>query len=118
MRRGVATAAAVFGSVAVLAARAGGADDKTIYERLGGQPALVALVEDFVGRVASDRRVAQRFVGVDLGHFKAMLVEQLCQSTGGPCVYSGRDMRTAHAGLGITAEEYEARLSRERGVQQ
>ena len=82
--------------------------DKSLYERLGGQPAIVAVVDDFVGNVAKDKRINGFFAHTDLTNLKAKLVEQICAGTGGPCTYTGRDMKTAHAGLGIRSRDFDA----------
>jgi hemoglobin len=72
---------------------------KSLYERLGGQPAVVAVVDEFVGNVAKDKRINGFFAHTDITNLKTKLVEQICAATGGPCTYTGRDMKTAHAGL-------------------
>ncbi|PYN08042.1 MAG: group 1 truncated hemoglobin, partial [Candidatus Rokuibacteriota bacterium] len=74
----------------------------TLYTRLGGQPAITAVVDDFVANVAADSRINRRFANANVPRLKVLLVEQVCQATGGPCAYTGRDMRAAHAGMGIT----------------
>ena len=74
---------------------------KPLYERLGGQAAIVAVVDDFVGNAAKDRRINRYFAKADVPRLKARLVEQICQGNGGPCFYRGRDMRSVHAGMGI-----------------
>jgi hemoglobin len=81
---------------------------KSLYERLGGTPAIVAVVDDFVGNVAADRRINKFFARTDIPRLKFMLVQQICQGTGGPCVYTGRDMKSAHAGLGIRGRHFGA----------
>jgi hemoglobin len=73
-----------------------------LYERLGGKPAITAVVDDFVGNVAADSRINGYFARTDIGRLKRLLVEQICAGTGGPCTYTGRDMKSAHAGLGVT----------------
>ena len=80
----------------------------SLYDRLGGKPAITAVVDDFVGRVAADNRINGKFANTNIPHFKMMLVDQICQASGGPCVYTGRDMKTAHAGMGITSEQFDA----------
>lgn len=84
------------------------ASGKSLYERLGGKPAITAVVDDFVGNVAADRRINERFSGANVPRLKQMLVDQICQGTGGPCVYKGDDMRSAHRGMKITAAEFDA----------
>ena len=81
---------------------------KSLYERLGGQPAIVAVVDDFVGNVAKDKRINGYFAKTDIGRLKARLVEQICMGTGGPCYYSGRDMKSTHAGMGIRTADFNA----------
>src|SRR3990170_906105 len=79
-----------------------------LYERLGGQGAITAVVDTFVANVAADTRINAFFRGVDLPQLKRLLVEQICQATGGPCTYSGRSMRAAHTGMNITTAQFDA----------
>lgn len=83
------------------------AADKSLYERLGGKPAIAAVVDDFVARVAADNRINGKFANANIPRLKTMLVDQICQASGGPCTYAGRDMKSAHAGMGITGEEFD-----------
>ena len=80
----------------------------TLYERLGGEGAITAVVEDFVGRVAADKRINGKFALANIPRLKMLLVEQICAASGGPCTYTGRDMKTAHAGMGITSPQFDA----------
>lgn len=80
----------------------------SLYERLGGQDAIVQVVDDFVGNVAADARINAMFKNVDIGRLKEKLVEQVCEGTGGPCTYTGRDMKSTHAHLGITQADFDA----------
>ncbi|HEX5545325.1 MAG TPA: group 1 truncated hemoglobin [Nitrospira sp.] len=82
--------------------------DKPLYERLGGKPAITAVVEDFVGRVAADSRINGKFAGTDLPRLKMLLVEQICQATGGHCTYTGRSMKATHAGMGVNSADFDA----------
>jgi hemoglobin len=82
--------------------------DRSLYDRLGGKPAITAVVEDFVARVAADTRINGKFANANIPRLKTMLTEQICQASGGPCTYSGRDMKSSHAGMGITGEEFDA----------
>ena len=82
--------------------------DKSLYERLGGKGAITAVVDDFVGRVAADNRINGKFANANIPRLKMLLVEQICQASGGPCTYTGRDMKTAHGGMGITSQEFDA----------
>jgi truncated hemoglobin YjbI len=66
--------------------------------------------DDFIGRLAADKQLARFLVGMSdnsKAHLRQLVVDQLCQATGGPCVYIGRDMKTAHKGLGITGSDWD-----------
>ena len=98
------------GLLAVLIGTSGpaAAHQGTLYERLGGYRAIVAVVDDFVGNVARDKRINRFFANANIGRLKARLVEQICQGTGGPCIYTGGDMRSVHAGMGIQSQHFNA----------
>jgi hemoglobin len=81
----------------------------TLYKRLGGYDAIAAVTDDFIGRLATDPALGKFFAGHSkstLQMLRQHVVDQLCAATGGPCYYIGRDMKTAHAGLGITEAEW------------
>jgi hemoglobin len=84
------------------------AADKTLYERLGGQPAVAAVVDDFVGNVAADTRINGFFAKTDIARLKRLLAEQICAGSGGPCSYTGRDMTTAHTGMWVQDKHFDA----------
>ena len=80
----------------------------SLYDRLGGKGAITAVVDDFVGNVAADKRINGRFAHANIPHLKEKLVEQICAGSGGPCSYTGLDMKTAHTGMKITEAEFGA----------
>jgi hemoglobin len=83
----------------------------TLYQRLGGREAIKLVVDDFVANLMADSRVSQRFKGLDatkVGKLQTNIADLVCDATGGPCAYLGRDMKTAHAGMGITEAEWNA----------
>jgi hemoglobin len=82
--------------------------DKPLYDRLGGKDAITAVVDDFVNTAATDDKIKDRFKNTDAKDLKAKLVDQICEATGGPCKYTGKDMKTAHTGMKITEEEFNA----------
>jgi hemoglobin len=82
--------------------------EPSLYDRLGGKPAITAVVDDFVGNLAADPRINMQFANANIPRLKAMLVDQICAGTGGPCTYSGRDMKTAHAGTKCTDAQFNA----------
>ena len=84
------------------------AAQKSLYDRLGGKPAIQAVVDDFVGNVAADGRINQRFAGTDIPRLKGLLVDQICQASGGPCKYKGKDMKKAHMGMGVSGADFNA----------
>jgi hemoglobin len=101
-------AAALLVTAATATAASAQMMQKSLYERLGGHPAIVAVVDDFVGNVAADKRINGFFGKTDIPRLKRLLVEQICAGSGGPCIYTGRDMRTAHAGMGVKDRHFNA----------
>ena len=82
----------------------------SLYKRLGGYDAIAAVSDDFIGRLLKDPTFERFFVGFaddSKKRIRQHLVDFLCQNTGGPCFYTGRDMKTAHAGMGVTKEEWD-----------
>jgi hemoglobin len=79
-----------------------------LYRTFGEKPGLVKLMDDFMTRLVADPRTGPFFGPANQTHIKAELVEQFCQLTGGPCVYTGVDMKTIHASLGINKADFNA----------
>src|SRR5262249_56289846 len=73
----------------------------SLYSRLGGKAAIRLVVEDFVQNVAEDRRINGFFGTTNIPRLKRLLVEQICEASGGSCRYRGRNKRSAHRGLCI-----------------
>ena len=85
--------------------------EKSLYERVGGYNALAAVVDDFIVRLVSDKQFEKFFIGQSTDSKKRIrqhILDQFCAATGGPCIYTGREMKTSHAGLGITNAEWDA----------
>src|SRR5258708_13897297 len=82
--------------------------DASLYQVLGGYKAIVAVVDDFVGNVAADRRINRFFASANIPRLKQNLVDQICAAAGGNCIYTGRDMKSAHAGMGIRSRDFNA----------
>ena len=90
------------------------AEQSSLYKRLGGYDALAAVTDDFIGRLATDPQLGKFFIGhsTDSVHrIRQLVLDQLCAATGGPCVYMGRDMKTAHAGMHITEADWTAAVT-------
>ena len=100
----IALAIFVLGAMAVTAA----AQEKSLYERLGGIDAIKAVVGEFAGRVLADARVNKKFAKSDAPRLVLHLQEQVCAATGGPCKYTGADMKTAHKNMKVTEGEFKA----------
>ena len=96
-----------------LLAGAAGAEEKSLYQRIGGYDAIAAVSDEFIARLATDEQEKRFFVGFSTDskmHIRQLLVDIVCKSTGGPCYYTGRDMKTAHAGAGITKADWDRSL--------
>lgn len=81
---------------------------KNLYDRLGGKPALNAVVGELWNVAAADSRINSRFAHTKPEIFGAQLVDFLCQASGGPCKYTGHDMKSAHTGMMLTELEFNA----------
>jgi hemoglobin len=84
------------------------AQDATLYDRLGGQEAIEAVVDQFLVNVVADDRINGFFAGTDVDNLRGLLIEQVCEATGGPCIYTGRSMADAHSGMGIDEAQFMA----------
>lgn len=74
---------------------------RSLYARMGGNPVISVVVEQCVANVLADTRINGRFATTDIRKLKGLLIDHVCMSTGGPCAYSGRDMKTTHVGMRI-----------------
>lgn len=80
----------------------------TLFERLGGLPAIEAVVADFQSNVAQDPTINAPFAVADLKLNRKRLTEFVCMATGGPCTYTGRDMTAAHKGMRVTHAQFDS----------
>ena len=83
----------------------------SLYKRLNGREGIALVVGDFVTNMAGDARVSERFKAMkpaDVEKLKSHLSDQICDATGGPCSYVGRDMKTTHKGMGISDTDFNA----------
>lgn len=100
-------------------------DSRTLYERLGGEPGITAIVDDMTERIIADPRVnferknvKTNWVGStytpweptpeNVQRFKLHMVQFLSLAAGGPAQYTGRDMTSVHKGMKITNNEFDA----------
>lgn len=87
--------------------------EKSLYDRLGGQPAVQTVAGNLVDTILADSRVNKWFTHAaaspeNAAAYKAKLTEFLCQNTGGPCHYTGPDMFNAHRGRNVTSDAFDA----------
>ena len=83
----------------------------SLYQRLGGREGIRGVVDEFVAVVVADDRIKGRFTGLApaaVEKLKTNLSDQICEATGGPCSYLGRDMKTTHKGMSISDTEWNA----------
>ena len=108
--------AAVFVAVLPFCSVAAAAQDKpaappSLYHRIGGYDVIAGVVDDFLGQLGADpafKRFGQGRSTNTLGKGRQLIVDQICQLSGGPCSYIGREMKPSHAGLAITDAEWES----------
>lgn len=94
-----------------LAVGGAAAQEKTLYQRLGGYDAIAAIMDEFGGQLASQEQFKRFFVGHSKDselRQRQLVIDLFCQIASGPCSYIGRDLKTAHAGLGITKADWDA----------
>ena len=84
------------------------APPKSLFDRLGGMPAISAVVDDFAGNVLADTRINRKFAKTDAPRLLANLKDFVCFATGGPCQYKGLDMKKAHEHMRVTGGEFNA----------
>ena len=85
----------------------------TLFDRLGGKPAVSAVTSALVDRILADPRVNAWFARTasspeNTAAYKAKLYDFVCVATGGPCTYDGRDMQSAHRGRKVTSAAFDA----------
>jgi hemoglobin len=83
----------------------------SLYKQLGGREGIALVVDDFTANVVADDRINARFKALkpeQVAKLKSNLADQICDATGGPCAYVGRDMKTVHKGMNVTEAEWNA----------
>ena len=108
---GAALLVAALPFLGVVSAQDQPAASKTLYQRIGGYDTIAGVVDDFLKQLQADPAFARFGQGRgenSLMRGRQLVVDQICNLTGGPCVYIGREMRPAHKGLAITAAEWES----------
>jgi hemoglobin len=80
----------------------------TIYDEVGGAPAVAAVTHELYRRMLADPLLARHFAGVDLSALNKHVRMFLAAALGGPELYQGPDMRSAHAHVQITSADWDA----------
>jgi hemoglobin len=110
-------AAGILAFGAVPAAAAQQAPDTSLYTRLGGAYAIATVVDDFIERLLvnttliANPRINEARARVPKAGLKFHVTALVCQVTGGPCTYTGRSMKAAHAHLNINDEQWQAMVA-------
>ena len=86
---------------------------RSLYTRLGGYNAIVAVIDDTRKFIGADPVISKYFIGLGTNsqqRLRQLLVDQFCQAAGGPCVYTGRTMKLSHSGMdgGLGDDEFNA----------
>lgn len=81
---------------------------RPVLDQFGGKEGLTALMETFMAGLVADPRTQPFFANADQERVKRQLTEQFCVILGGDCTYSGRDMRSSHAGQNIDRSHFNA----------
>ena len=82
--------------------------EKSLYQRLGGYDPLAEVTDEFLTGLASDPQLGRFFVGLSddsKTRVRQHVIDFRCVASGGPCKYTGRDMKTAHTGLNISESD-------------
>jgi len=79
-----------------------------VYKAFHEQAGIDRIIDDFVGRITTDPRIAERFKAANLVRLRLELKAQVCYLTGGPCAYTGKDMKTTHAGMDLKNFDFNA----------
>ena len=91
----------------------GNGPESSLYRRIGGYDVIAAAIDGMLMRLRTDPQFARFAMGrSEDSHRRArqFLVDQLCALAGGPCFYTGRDMKTSHKGLGITESDWQVNM--------
>jgi hemoglobin len=79
-----------------------------VYKAFHEKDGIKRIMDDFIVRITTDPRIGRRFARTNLDRLNLLLVQQVCYLTGGPCEYTGRDMKETHAALGLTSDDFNA----------
>lgn len=78
---------------------------RSLYERLGGKPMVARIAAEISKHTTTDPRIKERFFSIDPDDLRRLVIEFMCAVSGGPCEYTGRDMKTSHERMDLVQEE-------------
>lgn len=85
-------------------------NEQSLYSRLGGYDAISAVVHELLSRLMADSQLGRFWEnrGDDgIAREKQLLIDYLCTNSGGPMLYTGRENKKSHQGMGITQQDWE-----------
>lgn len=78
----------------------------SLYQKIGEQPAITAIVDNLINIIGQDDVIFAHFAQSNVSHFKEKLTVFLCQITDGPCAYKGDTMQDIHQGMYINKNQF------------
>lgn len=79
----------------------------SLYQQLGEEAGITAITDQLLHRIEHDPLIVQHFRDTDIPRFRRLLIEQLCELSGGPCIYSGATMEESHTGLHLNTRDFD-----------
>ena len=79
----------------------------SLYQQLGGESGIAAITDGLLYEIEHDKRIVHHFADTDIARFRKLLIEQLCELSGGPCKYTGASMQESHTGFKITQADFD-----------
>lgn len=78
-----------------------------LYQQLGAESGVSQLVDGLLSKIEQDQQIVHHFRDTDIARFRQLLIEQICELSGGPCRYTGASMQESHTGFQITAADFD-----------
>ncbi len=79
-----------------------------VFKAFHGQEGIDRVTDTLIDKSMADPRISDIFKGQDIPHLKKMLSEQFCYLLDGPCIYTGKDMKSAHKDMGLQMSDFNA----------
>lgn len=82
-----------------------------LYQQLGAADGVEQIVDGLLDKIEHDPQIVHHFEDTDIARFRRLLIEHLCELSGGPCKYTGASMQESHTGFQITAADFDQLVS-------